>query len=472
MNSYFNCKYNELIEPLYGMKRNSDHDTILLQENILPHSYQVNERIDMTSYDTYSIDPLGCEDADDAFSIYEKNDKLFLAIHIADPTEFINPCSTMWKDIENRIVTRYPSNHKPIHMIPESIMEQSSLMSNKEGNIKLAITILSEINTETYQPCNTIKLLFTKVTVASEHSLSYHNASELFESGHDTIVTGVKISEALTQLRSEKTKGVRLNDVTTSYPKYTDDNPPILYKDTLGEKKMKQMIAEFAIFANSFVGEYLKIHFNGVGLYRVCAAQEWLNTVYTDITGPELLNEIIVNGIKAEYLSSVQSHDLVGAPEYCHFTSPIRRLTDCVCHYLLKYIHLRDKNVNNDIIVPFLKNQLEVYSQSSVKVSKAIKNIQYKDTKLRLLQTMSNMLEQDETVNIQFYISSFTGGFLNIIICNINNHMVYISYTLRRQTLSTKYTIKEKQEKTLSKVICFGKFDEGSIPELDSLFIL
>lgn len=470
MNEYFNCKYEELIEPLYGIKRSSDNDTILLQENILPHTYNVDDRIDLTTIDTYSIDPPGCEDADDAFSIFEKNDKLFLAIHIADPTEFINPHSTLWKDIENRIVTRYPSNQKPIHMIPESIMEQSSLMVNHHGNIKLAITILSEISTETYQPENKIKLLFTKVKVATDHSLSYVKASELFESGHDTIVTGVKISEALTHLRSEVTKGVRLNDVSTSYPTYSGTNAPILYKDSLGEKKMKQMIAEFAIFANSFVGEYLKIHFNGVGLYRVCAAQEWLNTVYSDITGPELLNEIIVNGIKAEYFASVQSHDLVGAPEYCHFTSPIRRLTDCVCHYLLKYIYLQ-KNVNNDILVPFIKSQLEKYSQSCVKVSKAIKNIQYKDTKFRLLQTISNMIKIGDTVNIQYYISSFTGGFLNIIICNINNHSVYMSYTLRRKTLSTEFKLKDKHELELSKVSCMGKFDEGSIPELDSLFI-
>ena len=144
------------------------------------------------------------------------------------------------------------------------------------------------------------------------------------------IVTGARISEALVQIRSKKTKGVRLNEVSNSYPIFSEDGSPYLYKDTTSERKMKQMIAEFAIFANSFIGEYLKINFNGSGLYRVCAAQDWLNTVYTGISGQELLNEIIVNGIKAEYLSSVQSHDLVGAPEYCHFTSPIRRLTDCV----------------------------------------------------------------------------------------------------------------------------------------------
>ena len=54
-----------------------------------------------------------------------------------------------------------------------------------------------------------------------------------------------------------------------------------------------------------------------------------------------MITEIITKGIKADYLSNSESHDLVGMPEYCHFTSPIRRLADCICHYLLKYIHLR-----------------------------------------------------------------------------------------------------------------------------------
>ena len=148
---------------------------------------------------------------------------------------------------------------------------------------------------------------------------------------------------------------------------------------------MKTMIAEFAIFANTFVGEYLKINFHGRGLFRTCNANEWLQTVY-NISGQELLNEIIVNGIRADYMSNVSSHDLVGSPEYCHFTSPIRRLSDCVCHYLLKYIHLKQSNTT--ISVPFTNEQLEKYSTSCVSLTKSMKNIQYKDNKFRLIQVM------------------------------------------------------------------------------------
>ena len=459
--------YQQTIEPLYGKRRNSVLDTTLLGNNEIPHRYNVQERVDMTNHTIYSIDPDGCEDADDAFSIYTEDDKLYLAIHIADPTEHINPDSLLWKDIENRIVTRYPSNQTPIHMIPEEIMEKASLMVNQYGNEKLAITILSEIQKETYKPINNVKILFTKIKVDKHNALSYAKAGELYDT-NEVLTNGIKISKALTQIRSGRTKGVILNEVSNSYVKY-DEKSMYLYHDTPTEILMKQMIAEFAIFANSFVGEYLKINFEGVGIFRICSASEWLSTVYSGITGQELLNEIIVNGIQAEYISSVKSHDLVGSPEYCHFTSPIRRLSDCVCHYLLKYIHL--KPFSPDMPIPFNNHQLEIYSNKCMQISKTIKNIQYKDTKYRLLQTMNGMLLLSPALTIQYYVSSYVKCFFNIIICNINEHSVYLSYTLRISNLEKDYVIKQVKTLEVTKVNYTNKFDEGSIPELDMLYI-
>jgi ribonuclease R len=465
MQDYY-INYNHQIEPLYGNKRNYHIDSILLENNLLPHKYCIVERLDMTSYDVYSIDPEGCEDADDAFSIYKEDDKLFLAIHIADPTEFINKDSTLWINIENKIVTRYPSDTKPIHMMPEEIMEKSSLMVNRFGEIKLAITVLTEIDINTFKPIGNAKLLFTKIKVNKNNALNYKQACELLDNNF-VLSTGKKISRVLMSIRGEKTKGIVLNELDKSNIKFENDNI-YLYSDSPEEKSMKQMIAEFAIFANSFVGEYLKINFEGLGLYRICDASDWLHTLYNGITGEELLNEIIVNGISAEYISKVESHDLVGSPEYCHFTSPIRRLSDCVCHYLLKYIYLKNKI---DIEVPFSNDDLVKYSNSCMRLSKSMKNVQYKDTKFRLIQVMHNMLLNKEKVTISYFISSYTGLFLNIIIEGINEHSVYLSYTLRIYKLNTNYETRKKYTLNVTKVNCIGKYDQGSIPELDSLYI-
>ena len=464
---HYNAKYTSTIEKLYGYPRNIETDKALMADNILPHTYTITERVDMTMYPTYSIDPDGCDDADDAFSIYEENESLFLAIHIADPTEYINIKSSLWKDIEEKIVTKYPSNTKPIHMMPEEIMNKASLIVNDYGDIKLAITILTEINKDTYHPMGAIKILFSKIKVEQCNALSYKEASNIIYS-NNVIYNGFRISTALKEIRSSKTKGTIMNELSNSYPKY-ENNIPYLYCDTVDETMMKQMIAEFAIIANSFVGEYLKINFEGKGLYRICSAKEWLNTVYDGISGQDLLNEIIVNGIKAEYFTTVSAHDLVGAPEYCHFTSPIRRLSDCVCHYLLKYIHL--KKQADYLIAPFINTQLEKYSNDCVRISNTTKKIQYKDIKFRMIQTMSQLLIDKQILTIGYFVSSYIGSFLNIIINSINEHSIYISYTLRIEDLQTEYKIKEMKHINITKVKCIGKFDQGSIPELDAVYM-
>lgn len=464
-------EYNRLIEPLYGYRHNLNLFPFISFLTTRQHSYSINERVDMTNYNVYSIDPEGCEDADDAFSIYFENNKLFLAIHIADPTEYINIYSDIWRSITSKIVTKYPSNRKPIHMIPEELMGISSLMENSYGNIKKSITILTEIDQETYNPINKIKLMFTLIKVKQENALSYNKASEIFFNDeymnsdlYETLTKGLKISESLQTIRSKKTKGVILNEVSNSYIKYDNDNL-YLIQDSIEEKNMKNMIAEFAIFANSFVGEYLKINFEGKGIFRICNASEWLNDIY-DVTGDELLNEIIKNGIRAEYLSNVSSHDLVGSPEYCHFTSPIRRMSDCICHYLLKYINLRESN--KDLKVPFTNEELERYSNECMTITKKMKSIQYKDNKFRLIQVMNNILSNKERLKIGYYISSYTGLFLNIIIKYINNHKVYISYTLKRRNLTNiSYDLSYLY---INKVNCMREYDEGSIPELDDIY--
>lgn len=454
----YEINYTAFIESLYRPRNEITPN--LLDNNKIPHEYSVLERIDLTDLDVFSIDPEGCEDADDAFSVYIKNNITYLAIHIADPTEYINLNSNLWNYIVDRVITHYPSNRQPIHMIPNKIMEKSSLLVNNEGNIKNAITILMDINDINYQPGN-IQLLFTKIKVNKENALSYKSACEQIYS-NESIYIGLKISNALQVLRGEKTIGIKLNEVSQSYPVYIN-GIPYIYKSNNYEIQMKQMIAEFAILANSFVGEYLKLNLDGKGIFRTCEAKELLANNY-NLTGTELLNEIITNGIKAEYLSQNNSHDLVGMPEYSHFTSPIRRLSDCICHYLLKYIYLR-KNDNN-LIIPFSNDDLNILSNKCLYTSKNMKKIQYKDIKFRLIHTMHNMLLTRENITLTYFITSYSGLFLNIIICKIDDHDVHISYTIRTRRFNGEINNSHNSVK-ITRVNCLQTYDEGSIPELE-----
>lgn len=435
-----------------------------------PYSIPIAQRTDFTMKPAYSIDPPGCEDADDAFSIYTKDDDtLWLAIHIADPTELIHHESSLWNDIVERTITRYPSNRKPVHMMPKDIVDESSLMVNRYGDHKNAVTVLTEIDEDTFAPRGRIQLLFSTVKVDAARALTYHAACAACDTDF-VLAMGLKISSALMAQRAKKTLGTRLGEVSPSTVNYTDPATPHLVAVDAQELAMKQMIAEFAIFANSFVGEYLKIRLGGVGIFRTCAAAEWLSTVFDGISGDNLLNEIITNGIQAEYLSSNAAHDLVGAPEYCHFTSPIRRLADCACHYLLKYLFLTD--LGEERTIPFAPAQLDDIAERCLTMTKKMKTVQYRDVKFRLIQTMSGMLRSRTApapLRITFFITSYTGTFLNVIICNIEEHRVHMSYSILVKGVDSEaLEFKTKHTIEVSRVKCLGKYDGGSIPELDA----
>ena len=114
MQNIFEDNYTKIIEPVYGSKRDAIHDKSLTDHIHLPHKFQIKERTNFCNRNTYSIDPDGCLDADDAFSVYKEDGKLYLAIHIADPTEYIDIHSPLWEDIKRRTTTKYLSNI-PIH---------------------------------------------------------------------------------------------------------------------------------------------------------------------------------------------------------------------------------------------------------------------------------------------------------------------------------------------------------------------
>ena len=503
-NEAYETEYTINTEPMYGAKRDvgADADLIFQNNTLCPHAYSIprSERTDFTNRNTYSIDPPGCEDADDAFSLFideSKDNALFLAIHIADPTEFVSPAieSALWADIKERVVTRYPSNRAPVHLMPKDVVDRASLMVNQYGDTKNAITVLTEIDPDTFAPRGRIQLLFSTVRVCAAHALTYARAAEMVQNATEpdpdndmatTIARGLCVASALHQRRVASTVGASLSDLAPSMVVFS--SPPVgihLARASDTVLDMQKMIAEFAIFANAFVGEHLKIHMGGMGIFRTCSTGGWIDTVAAGISGEDLLNEIIVNGIQADYLSENAAHDLVGMPEYCHFTSPIRRLSDCVCHYLVKYIHLcattdaTTERVATGLVNPFPDNSLTVLADMCQRGAKSMRKLQYRDTKFRLLQTMNQMLISlpHRSINLTFFITGYTGGFLNLIVCRIDEHKVHMSYSLRLKNFPydqirenesdgtvthTQYTI------PVTHVNCLGKFDSGSIPELDA----
>ena len=100
-----------------------------------------------------------------------------------------------------------------------------------------------------------------------------------------------------------------------------------------------------------------------------------------------------------------------------------------------------------------------------------MKNNQYTDIKFRMIQVIKRLLLDNQEVSIQYYVSSYKNGFLNIIINKLNNHGIYFSYTLRIAHLDSNYIVKTPNTIKITSVNAPNKFDQGTLPDLDNIFM-
>lgn len=379
----------------------------------------------------YTIDPEGCQDVDDGFSVYFENDKLFLSIHIADPTHYFNvrhDSESLFQEIRKRGMTYYPSgyNSNPIHMLPPDILNQSSLHTEKECDFKFTLTITTEIDQTTYLPVSFAEdsLQFCVVEVRPENKFTYSQASQT-----DIFRNALKISKNMRQNRQDS---IKISNKTGI--KFLSEYHVHIYQYSEREIEMKQMIEEFAIFANMYIGEYLK-HNNDIlqyrGIFRSCDASVFVERYKNSDENVNIYKQLINNNITAEYTDEFRTHDMIACDKmYTHFTSPIRRFSDCLCHFLLKHIYFskRLSKVQN----PFVESELKNMIQEVHLKTKQNKKISYLDQKFRkiqamfcLLQNMNHRQDENKYIIAECEIISYKSGFVNILITHIISNLTY-----------------------------------------------
>ena len=447
--------YKKNIEKLYGKPRSSKYDDDLLIEN---HSYDdhyyIDKRIDLSHLNVYSIDPPNCEDVDDAFSYFEDNDKKYVIIHIADPTHFISKDSMLFSDIVERAFTRYPSNRKPIHMMPKLIMEKSSLHENKYGSLKNAISIFIEYDENNEVDFKNIYIEFTVIKTQIKHKLAYTDDLEYYTE----VMKCLELSEHLFP-------DVFYNHDKTMEVVYDDKKKPIFHNITDQEIRAKKMIAKFAILSNNYVGYLLKNYFSPEHIiFRNCNFENHF-AMKSMTNFKEFIEYIVENSISANYDNKKSNHDLLKVDEYLHMTSPLRRSNDCIIHYLLKHSYLKYEGS------PFSENEIVKMIEHSNIVNKKLKKIQFRDSKFRILHCMQESLNggQKYSYEIDFYIFSFFYPYVNVIIHKMDNIDVYVSYTLKRDNihLINSNLLNRSIHCKITKVNCCNYYDEGCLPELD-----
>ena len=370
----------------------------------------LHARVDLTHLDVYTIDPAGCDDIDDGFSIETMSgSRTLLHIHICDPTSEFNP----WDQTFNCAITNgtslYPSGRSSLHMFNRDFAKKCSL---KEG-IKMALTMTYVFKGKLL--CDVMCRMST-IFCSPRFHYSYLNAGYALKKQHSVFMCATQLSASLkAHLDGEICYG-NLTHFYMSYPKTINKNDRIrLIVDNEHKIHIKKMIAIFSVSTNGMIAKFLI-------------------QVHKKFNPPD---ENVLTKKDACLVTKFVSNRVM---PYTHFTSPLRRICDCVIHFEVKnlisecngYVFSRE-TINKLKCRPtpvFDTSEIVLLSKASLKTQKQYKTLQRANIKFRFLQYIHQRLTSDGSrrviLGIQLYKQTPTMA--SIFINSIDGHKTHFMY--------------------------------------------
>ncbi|MBW2139986.1 MAG: RNB domain-containing ribonuclease [Deltaproteobacteria bacterium] len=297
-------------------------------ENLLRQSdWHEENRRDLTSLETLTIDSSGSGDFDDAISLEEKNGCVILGIHIADVSALVRPDSPL--DIEARgLGTTIYMPDQRISMLPEILSEEA--LSLKQACVRPAFSVTAQIdefgNVQTYE--------FFPSLIKVKRQLSYQDVDSTVNSD-PTLKKLFAISQTLKSQRHAQ--GALIMPLPTLNVYLVADGQigiSLINWDNPG----RAMISEFMILANYLAASVLaEANIPGLFRYQDEPSQRLLKGEPSEFNLYDCLQQ-------RRYFNRVgwgldpRPHSGMGLEVYTNLTSPLRRFIDLVMQRQVKSI--------------------------------------------------------------------------------------------------------------------------------------
>ncbi|CAH0001147.1 unnamed protein product [Clonostachys byssicola] len=326
------------------------------------------DREDLRDLLICSIDPVGCQDIDDALHAQKlPNGNFQVGVHIADVSNFVRPANAMDTEASIRGTTVYLVD-KRIDMLPPLL--GTNLCSLKPYVERYAFSVLWELN----ENADIVNVRFTKSVIKSREAFSYEEAQIRIddESQQDDLTKGMRmllmLSKKLKQKRMDA-GALSLSSPEVKVQTESETSDPIDVK-TKQLLDTNSLVEEFMLFANISVAAKIYDAFPQTAILRRHGAPPKTN--FDELSeqlrikcGMELrtdsskaladsLDRCVKPGepffntlvrimatrcmMSAEYFcSGTQAypefrHYGLASEIYTHFTSPIRRYADLLAH--------------------------------------------------------------------------------------------------------------------------------------------
>lgn len=304
----------------------------------------LERRPDLRDIDTWTIDPIDAQDFDDAISIDVADDEIVLWVHIADVTEYVDPQTEVWELAKRRGNTVYLPGYT-VHMLPPLLAETACSLVPKED--RLAHTVEMHLDPETLS-FETIEIY--KSVIRSNERLSYGEAEQRLDEPdapfHDSLRQVWELAERLHEQRKADGSLVL--------------NP--------SRDRAHTIVEECMLKANKAVTHELMWNRGLEAMYRVHpqpTPDEWdealreiqelegVSIPSTTLDDPRKAVNATLEEAPERQLSKIQravmrvmprasymsdpfgGHHALNFEIYGHFTSPIRRLSDLVNHWIV-----------------------------------------------------------------------------------------------------------------------------------------
>ncbi|XP_051488687.1 helicase with zinc finger domain 2 [Apus apus] len=204
---------------------------------------------DCRGYPTFTVDPQGARDLDDAVSVRDLGQHYEIGIHIADVAGIIPKGSALDLEAKKRGVTYYAPNQEPVCMFPPHISQDvCSLLPQKERRV---ISLFVTVEKKTGE---ILKGIFTISVICSDRQLSYEEAELYIKDRYrgaagtlrfNTLEDCVAVAYHFSRIHRKR----RLQE-DCFYDQLDEGSSP-------GNRESHQMIEELMIMFNSFVAAFL-----------------------------------------------------------------------------------------------------------------------------------------------------------------------------------------------------------------------
>ncbi len=338
-------------------------EVLNLQEEITAD--EIGRRMDYRSVPTFTIDPEDAKDFDDALSIrYLETGHLEVGVHIADVSHYIKPGSALDKEGFKRSTSVYLVD-RVLPMLPERLSNELCSLRPEEDKLTYsAVFVFNEKNQVTQR-------WMGRSVIHSNRRFTYEEAQEVMDRGSGDFAKELTVLNSIAKdIRKKRFKNGAI-DFDMEEVRFRLDDEGVPMEVFVRERKDAHMlIEEFMLLANREVAAYIsekgktleipfvyRIHdypnmekVQELALFakemgfnmKVSTPKEISNSfnklaeISEQDPALKLLQPLAIRTMaKAEYSSDNIGHYGLALEHYTHFTSPIRRYSDVLCHRIL-----------------------------------------------------------------------------------------------------------------------------------------